>query len=246
MYFDVIITLTGALIAGISTLFAGIIISKGKRKIKINEKNEVENLTNDFLEKQNEINISISDKIKSLEKSLKTKKEITSYDFSNLALTLSTIQKEFEKLKNNEVTETTILIKNYHQQALQLSKIQFWFSIIAASIGFLFILANIFLYYSDNEIRYIFNIIPGVVMDAIAYLFFRQSNETRNKTIGYFDKLRTDNQKQKSLELVDNIENTKLKDLIYAQIAINTSGVKTSVDDFSKIVSLLNTENEQK
>jgi hypothetical protein len=141
-----------------------------------------------------------------------------------------------------ELTEATVLTKNYYEHALQQSKIQFWFSIIVASIGFLFIISFVILFIVKNEMLYIINIIPGIIIDTIAFLFLKQSNETKNKAIEYFDRLRNDNQKQESINLVGKIENSKLKDLIYAQIAINTSGVNTTADDFSKIVSLLNND----
>jgi hypothetical protein len=245
MFLDIIVTLISSMIVGTLTLTAGKFVSKRHDKTLSKEKMDVENISNDFTESQNEINRSIDEKIKSIERELKNRTNIAAHEFSHLIFTFDAIQKEIEKKKNNEITEASILIRNYHEQALHQSKIQFWFSVIAASIGFIFILANVIIYFFNNEKIYLLNIIPGIVMDAIAFMFFKQSNEVRHRAVEYFDRLRTDNQKQKSLDLVGKITNTKLKDLIYAQIAINMSGVNTTADDFSKIVSLLNTDNIQ-
>ena len=244
MFFDIIIPVIGSLIAGVSLIIAGKSVSKGQNKNISKKDIEVENIT-DLAEKQNEINKSIDEKIKSLEKKFQMNETFSAHEVNHLMFIFDAIRKDIERSKKNEITEATILLKNYHEQALQQSKIQFWFSLIVASIGFIFILVNVIIYFFVSDKIYLLNAIPGVVMDAIAFMFFKQSSDIRNRATEHFDRLRTDNQKQKSLDLVGKITNTKLKDLIYAQIAINTSGVNTTADDFSKIVSLLSNDNIQ-
>jgi hypothetical protein len=60
------------------------------------------------------------------------------------------------------------------------ARAQFWFSVVAATIGFAWILyggAGI----SPDNLATVSKILPGVVMGSVAFLFFRQASETRQR-----------------------------------------------------------------
>jgi hypothetical protein len=68
------------------------------------------------------------------------------------------------------------LILGYHEQALSQTKAQFWFSVVAATVGFAWILYGGSEISADN-LATTSRILPGVVLDAVAFLFFRQASE---------------------------------------------------------------------
>ena len=80
------------------------------------------------------------------------------------------------------------LVNSYHQQALSQARVQFWFSVVAATVGFVYII------YSASDQADILKILPGVVIDTVALLFFRQAEQTRQRATELYDRLRKDSQ----------------------------------------------------
>lgn len=128
------------------------------------------------------------------------------------------------------------LINNYHEQALGQAKAQFWFSVVAATIGFAWILysgANI----SADNFASVSKILPGVVMDAVAFLFFKQASETRQRATELYDRLRRDKQMAESVPLVSSIEDIKVRSAVKAQIALHMSGLEPKPIDLGSFLS---------
>ncbi|NOJ91441.1 hypothetical protein HMI51_00550 [Corallococcus coralloides] len=128
------------------------------------------------------------------------------------------------------------LISGYHEQALEQAKAQFWFSIVAATVGFAWIL------YSGTGIdagnlATISKILPGVVMDAVAFLFFRQASETRQRATEFYDRLRRDKQLTESVALVSAIEDVRVRSAVKAQIALHMSGLQPSPINLGQFLS---------
>jgi len=150
--------------------------------------------------------------------------EITSRPLSFIESSNSTIG-AFEKLVNN-----------YHEQALDQARSQFWISIIAATIGFGWILwAGISI--EPANIATNSKILPGVVMDAIAYLFFKQASETRQRATELYDRLRRDKQMAVSESIVGSIEDVRLRSAVKAQLALHMAGLQLSPIDFTSFLS---------
>ncbi|GHT70764.1 hypothetical protein FACS1894110_22790 [Spirochaetia bacterium] len=230
-----------SVIAGLSTLVGGLISLYFSKKDNKAKDINVENIILKRTQNQNEIDKLIDDKVKSLEKSDEKPQNV---DTREVELMFLSLKDDLNKRNANEISAENTLITNFYEQGLSQSKIIFFFSIIAASIGFAFIIFYIIISAKDKNVLQLVNIIPGIVIDSIAYLFIRHATEIRNRASDLLDKLRLDNQRQKALELVEKISNDRLKDLMLAQISINTSGVNTTADDFGKIVSLIYTENK--
>ena len=81
----------------------------------------------------------------------------------------------------------------------------------------------------------ILNILPGVVIDAVALLFLRQAEQTRQRATELYDRLRSDNQTIMAKDLLSTIEDSKIKSIAQAQIALHLSGVSTKELDVSAL-----------
>ena len=128
------------------------------------------------------------------------------------------------------------LITNYHEQALAQAKAQFWFSVAAATIGFGWIL------WAGSAIHpaspaTVTKTLPGVVMDAVAFLFFKQASETRQRATELYDRLRRDKQVAESAAIVGSIEDIRLRSAVKAQLALHMSGLQPNPIDLSIFLS---------
>lgn len=131
------------------------------------------------------------------------------------------------------------LVKNYHKQALSQAKIQFWFSIVAATIGFIFILSAASSIETDHFLS-ILKILPGVIIDVIAALFFQQAERTRQRATEFYDRLRTDSHAAMAQDLLDKIEDTQIRSIAQAQMALHLSGVITKDFDVKTLIKEAN------
>ena len=132
-----------------------------------------------------------------------------------------------------EVDAVEGLITGYHEQALGQARVQFWFSLFAATVGFGWIL------YAARDIQpdhasTVLKTLPGIVMDAVAFLFFRQASETRQRATELYDRLRKDRQLTEARSVVDAIEDIKIRSTVQAQIALHMSGLQPVPIDLMK------------
>lgn len=128
------------------------------------------------------------------------------------------------------------LISGYHEQALAQAQAQFWFSVAAATTGFAWIL------YAGTDIKpdnllSVMKTFPGVVMDAVAFLFFKQASETRQRATDLYDRLRRDRQTANSVALVSSIEDFRVRSAVKAQMALHMAGLQPSPIDLSNFLS---------
>lgn len=76
-----------------------------------------------------------------------------------------------------------LLLREYHAQGLAQSKISFWFSLVFAALGFAVIVSAIFTLQPGERLldqgRTFISLVAGTVIDAVAALFFVQSNKAR-------------------------------------------------------------------
>jgi len=128
------------------------------------------------------------------------------------------------------------LINSYHEQALTQARVQFWFSIVAATVGFVWILytsANI----QADQLLTVFKPIAGLIMDAVAFLFFNQAAETRERATDLYDRLRRDKRKEDSSVLVASIEDVQLRSAVKAQLALHMAGLEPKPIDLGAFLS---------
>jgi len=126
-------------------------------------------------------------------------------------------------IKNSLIEE---LISSYHRQALSQAGIQFYFSVIAAAIGFGIIVNMVFTKSTSSEFEVVMKSLPGVAISSVAGLFFKQAGETRKRATELYDRLRIDKQMKQAMLLVGSIDDHKVKSLIQAQMVLNLAGVK--------------------
>lgn len=162
---------------------------------------------------------------------------------ANLEESIKTIQQNFLQLKsevkNTKNTWSLVegLIENYHKQALTQAGFQFWFSAIAAVFGLGFITMSLFFAESTNAYEKVVGSLPGVMINVIAVLFFKQAEQTRQRATDLYDRLRTDKEREVAIKLIEDIDDQNLKSIARAQLALKIGGVDVTLQDLSNIVS---------
>ncbi|WP_153559459.1 TRADD-N-associated membrane domain-containing protein [Roseimaritima sediminicola] len=125
-------------------------------------------------------------------------------------------------------------LAQFYSQVLSQSRISFWFSLVFASLGFAVIVIAAALYTStDNTASTVAQFIAGLVIDAVAGLFFVQSRRAQDAMGTFFDKLREDRLQLESRRLCETIENPVAKDALKVDLALFYAGVvrnKSSAD----------------
>lgn len=122
------------------------------------------------------------------------------------------------------------LLNLHHEQALQQSNIQFWFSIVASIVGFIFIILIILISESNEWYDYIFKIFPGTIIEVVSVLFINQARETRDKATKFFTELNFQIQIEKSVEIADTIENEEIRSDVKSKIALHIIGFDKNLD----------------
>lgn len=117
------------------------------------------------------------------------------------------------------------LVQGYHRQALDQARVQFWFSVAAATVGFALIIFMVTTAQTAQNLEFVLKVLPGAVISSVAALFFRQAGETRQRATALYDRLRSDNQKTQAMELVANIEDQTVKSVVRAQLALHMAGL---------------------
>ena len=117
------------------------------------------------------------------------------------------------------------LLRLHHEQALQQSNIQFWFSIVASIIGFLFIILMVFITDSIEWYDYVFKMMPGAIIEIVSILFINQARETRDRATKFFTELNYEMQISKSVEIADSIEDEGIKADVKSKIALHIIGI---------------------
>jgi len=130
-------------------------------------------------------------------------------------------------------------LANYYSQILNQSKISFWFSLIFASLGFAVIVVAAFLFQGAETGSTIAQFTAGVIMDAVAGLFFVQSRNAQKSMSEFFDKLRNDRSQAESRALCETIESPEAKDALRVHLALYYAGVnghENIADNITKTV----------
>jgi hypothetical protein len=129
-----------------------------------------------------------------------------------------------EKLTRSLVED---LVTSYHLQALSQARQQFYFSLGAAVVGFIYILVMVALSYQTPGADLIVRVLPGIAIEAVAALFFRQAEQTRERATALYDRLRSDDQRTQALGLIETVTNDDVKSLAKAHMALHMAGLST-------------------
>lgn len=159
----------------------------------------------------------------------------TFFTHREYALTVRKAMESPQQGKPNNAASETLngIIIGYHEQAMMQAKVQFYFGIAAATIGFVWMLvvaSNI------SEAEKLWLIAPGLVVDLVAGLFFYQAQQTRERATQLYDRLRRDNQLAEAQKLASCIEDELIRSATQAHIAIQMIGDGPPVIDFAPLL----------
>jgi hypothetical protein len=127
-------------------------------------------------------------------------------------------------------------LARYYAQVLAQAKISFWFSLVFASLGFLVIVSSALMYADSRLGSTVASFTAGVIMDAVAALFFVQSRNAQTSMSQFFDKLRRDRQQAESRKLLEDVSNDAAKDALRIQLALHYAEVEGSKEIAKSIV----------
>lgn len=113
-------------------------------------------------------------------------------------------------------------LARYYAQILYQAKVSFWFSLVFASLGFAVIVLAAFRYSDQQAGSSVATFIAGIIMDAVAALFFVQSKSAQTSMGQFFDKLRRDRQHAESRRLCDTLSDESIKDALKLLLAYTT------------------------
>lgn len=136
-------------------------------------------------------------------------------------------------------------LTNYYSQILAQSKVSFWFSLIFASLGFATIVVAAFLYTDGAGAATAAQFTAGLIMDAVAGLFFVQSRNAQKSMGEFFDKLRNDRLHMESRNLCDSIEDKSAQDALRIHLALHYAGA-TNAETIAKHITESCLTNEKK
>lgn len=210
-YFE-IISIVVAILTGILAAASSMLVRHSTKR----NSNESEKLLFELKRVNDDVNHKIREVIENSRTSINAKTKTANW--SELVLTDEAIS----RINDQKLDE---LIHNHHSQALSQSKIQFWFSLIAAVIGFFFIIIMVCLASTNQWYEYLVRILPGAIIEAVSVLFFSQSRETRERSSDFLNRLREDKQYEKGIAFAESISDEKLKSTLKAEIAMRLCGI---------------------
>lgn len=141
-----------------------------------------------------------------------------------------------------------VLLREYHAQGLAQSKISFWFSLVFASLGFAVIIAAVMTIDRGTAIteqgRTWVTVAAGTIIDAVAALFFVQSNKARELMVEFFDRLRNDRKLEEALKIAATLPDPLLNSRLGVILALNLADTQPSDDLVSKLFSFISNPNQ--
>lgn len=118
------------------------------------------------------------------------------------------------------------LIQKHHEEAIWQSKVQFWLSVISSITGFFFIIIMLVISKELKWYDYIAKTFPGAIIEVVSILFFSQAKSTRDRASDFLNRLREDRQYEKSIDIVNTIEDSNLQSRVKAEIALHLNGIE--------------------
>lgn len=131
----------------------------------------------------------------------------------------------------------TSLLREYYTQGISQSKVSFVASLVAASLGFLLIVVACLRAIfpapgADVALGSVVTLVAGALVEAVAALFFTQSNRARVLMSDMHDRLRTDRKADrefdKAMSLVEEVSTPVIKDQLKVEVARHFIGLRGS------------------
>jgi len=116
------------------------------------------------------------------------------------------------------------LFLEYHHEALQEARAQYWFSVVAATAGFAFIIFQVSRGGGSSASEQLLKSLPGVVVEVVSALYFRQASEIRKHASEFFDRLRSDHQIAIAVGVLDTVRDEALQSSGRMRLALHLVG----------------------
>lgn len=117
----------------------------------------------------------------------------------------------------------------YYKHILRQAQLSFLFSIAAATLGFgIIVVVGIIiplLNPAQGDFRYS-GIISGLIIDAVAVLFFSRMNQAQKAMTEFFEKLRLDRRVSDALRLCDLVANADVRSQLQYDLCLHFAGIK--------------------
>ena len=132
------------------------------------------------------------------------------------------------------------LLNEYHAHVLAQSRVAFWFSLSFASLGFVLIALSVVAAVIDStRSASVPGVISGTVVEAVAGLFFVQSNRARDLMQSFFEKARADRSLAEALRLAEEGGDPMLRSRVQAVLALRLAHAEAS-DEIVRAVMAAN------
>lgn len=149
------------------------------------------------------------------------------------------------KLKPDNIPQFSEIIKQHNEQTLQRAKIQFWFSLVAATVGFFMAFYLASRSQGTSSFEQAIRFMPGFTLTLVAGLFFKQANQTNQQARAFFDQINLHDEKRKAIELVESINSEEKRDLAKARLAMIMVGINAKELDLKQLFPIAATEDQQ-
>lgn len=113
---------------------------------------------------------------------------------------------------------------SYHNQRLAQSKWAFCLSFLGCLLGSIMIIMGMCKSINSSNVEWIF-ITTGIVLEAVAVLFFYLNNKANDKISEFFKELIVDADKKDAQNLIQKIENSDIRDEVIVKLALHLSGI---------------------
>jgi hypothetical protein len=124
-------------------------------------------------------------------------------------------------MARDAVPEASVHADEYHAEGLAQSKLAFIVSLVFASLGFVLIATAVIAVLLGAQVGAgVITLVSGSVVEAVASLFFVQSNRARTTMVEFFDRLRVDRSLEESLKLADAITDPLIRSRVQTLLAV--------------------------
>jgi hypothetical protein len=159
------------------------------------------------------------------EKNSNTEKKLSMDDNETTTYKGTTVGKFVLSDKGMIPNETEQMKKEYHKQRLWQSKMAFWLSFGGSIAGFLIITGSVIYGMWTHNDQWP-GIVSGIVVEAVAALFYTLSNKANEKISEFFKELTEDSKIKNAIELAREMEEgNTVKNQLYVKLSLHLSGL---------------------
>jgi uncharacterized membrane protein YgcG len=128
----------------------------------------------------------------------------------------------------------------YLKDALSQSTMQFYLSVFASLTGFVLIIAVIIVALVQGDIEIALGTLPGVVINIVSALFFKQAKDTRDLAAALYGQNMHRINVSDSQDIAEKIEDRKLKSIVLATLTLNLASTSaTPADNLQELLKCI-------